>query len=74
VTDELHTESAALGAEAEKLAAGVDVSSARTFQVARKLIDDALKDVGITAKINAAVAELVPGLTGCRPCQGFGWT
>lgn len=57
----LHLQLANLGAAAEKLAGGVDVSSARRFQDARKLIDEALNDAGIAAKINAAVAELVPG-------------
>ncbi|MFL0288842.1 N-6 DNA methylase [Mycobacterium sp. SMC-21] len=59
-TIDLHLQLAKLGAAAEKLAAEVDVSSARTFQAARKLVDKALKDAGIAAKINAAVAELVP--------------
>lgn len=36
------------------------MSSARRFQDARKLIDGALQDSGLAAKINAAVAELVP--------------
>lgn len=58
-TDELHAELAVLGGEAEKLAASVDVSGARTFQASRKLIDEALMNAGIAGRINAAVAELV---------------
>lgn len=59
-TDDLHLEIASLGEKAEKLAATVDVSSARTFQAARKLIVQAVADAGIGAAIDAAVAKLVP--------------
>ncbi|WP_460691854.1 hypothetical protein [Mycobacterium intracellulare] len=53
-------ELAALGAKAEELAAQVDVSSSRTFQIARKLISTKLDDSAISTKIDAAVAELAP--------------
>lgn len=59
-TNELHVELAALGAKAEELAAQVDVSSSRTFQIARKLISTKLDDSAISTKIDAAVAELAP--------------
>lgn len=59
-TDDLHLELAALGEKAEKLAATVDVSSARTFQAARKLVVEAVSDAGIAAAIDAAVGKLVP--------------
>ncbi|OHU01576.1 Eco57I restriction-modification methylase domain-containing protein [Mycobacterium syngnathidarum] len=57
---ELHTQLAALGERAETIADGVDVSSASTFQAARRLVTAALKESGVAAEIEEAVAELVP--------------
>ncbi len=58
--DELHRNLADLGQRAEVIAAAVDVSSATTFQAARKLVVAALKAEGVAADIEASVSELIP--------------
>ena len=58
--DDLHRRLSDLGRRAEELAVTVDVSSANTFQAARKLVVAALKADGVAADIEAAVAELIP--------------
>ncbi|SKY24380.1 type I restriction-modification system methyltransferase subunit [Mycobacteroides abscessus subsp. massiliense] len=58
-TDSLHLDLTALGAQAATIAAGVDVSGARTFQAARSLVVRELVLSGVSAKIELAVAALV---------------
>ncbi|TBR21180.1 SAM-dependent DNA methyltransferase [bacterium] len=58
--DPLHAELAALGAEAEALAGGVPLSAAAHFTTKRKLVRDALTAAGIAARMEAAVALLLP--------------
>lgn len=55
-----HAELAGLGKRAEAIVAGVDVSSARTFQAARKLVAAALVSNGVSAEIESAVAQVLP--------------
>jgi len=62
--DATHQHLAALGKQAEKEAATVDVSGAKTFQVARKLIRHHLSETGTEAAIVAAVTELLLALAG----------
>lgn len=45
---------------AEKAAARVDLSRARTFQAARKLIDGALEDSGLASEIAALMEKVLP--------------
>lgn len=59
-SDEVHLRLSALGERAAEFAADVDVSPGRTFQARRKLVAAALAESGISAEIDAAVAELVP--------------
>jgi len=54
-----HIELAALGKKAEQEAATVDISGARRFQAARKLISDHLKETGTADAIVEAVTELL---------------
>ncbi|MGY1929521.1 Eco57I restriction-modification methylase domain-containing protein [Nocardia gipuzkoensis] len=58
--NDLHTRLAELGALAEKIAIGVDLVGARTFQSARKKVVQELASAGVAQNIEAAVAELVP--------------
>ncbi|WP_137726560.1 N-6 DNA methylase [Prescottella subtropica] len=58
--DDLHVRLAELGSYAEKTAADVDITAARTFQAARKKVTSNLVSAGIAQKIEDAVAELVP--------------
>lgn len=58
-TNSLHLDLTALGAQAATIAAGVDVSGARTFQTARRSVVRALVLSGVSAKIELAVAALV---------------
>lgn len=46
--------------EAEKVAAEVDISTAKTFQAARKLIRAEVERAGISAKIEQLVLQVVP--------------
>lgn len=54
-----HVELAQLGKQAEEKAATVDVSQARTFQAARKLVQAQLDETGLTDKIVEAVTALL---------------
>jgi hypothetical protein len=54
-----HLTPAQLGKDAENLAATVDVSGARTFQAARKLVRDHLAETGLEAQIMVGVMELL---------------
>ncbi|MGH3416719.1 MAG: hypothetical protein ACRDSS_09650 [Actinocrinis sp.] len=56
-SDHLHL--AALGKQAEKQAADVDVSGANTFQAARTLVRNHLIETGTEAAIVAAVTQLL---------------
>jgi hypothetical protein len=51
-----------LSERAEAVAAAVDVSDAKTFQAARKLIDDALSTAGISPELETAVEALLPSV------------
>ncbi|WP_035774877.1 N-6 DNA methylase [Arthrobacter sp. H5] len=55
-----HTALAALAEMAMLVAETVDVSEARTFQIARRLIDQALKFNGVFNEIEAAVDRVLP--------------
>lgn len=61
-TNDLHVRLAAVVAEAEKTAVGVDVTSARRFQDARKLIDRALDGCGVTKALEDAVEAVLPNV------------
>ena len=58
-TKELHNELATAAAEAEEVAAAVDLPDGVRFQRARKLVRDALTDAGIAPRIDALVARLL---------------
>lgn len=60
-TNSVHADLAELGAKAEKFAASVDISSAKSFQAKRKRVASALADEGISSSIEALVQQLVPG-------------
>ncbi|NKS55476.1 N-6 DNA methylase [Rhodococcus hoagii] len=60
-TNSVHTELAELGARAEKSAAAVDLSAAKSFQAKRKRVVSALMAEGISSSIEALVQRLVPG-------------
>jgi hypothetical protein len=55
----LHGELADAAREAEKVAAGVELSEAVKFQRARRLVRDALAEAGIAQRIDALVARLL---------------
>jgi hypothetical protein len=57
----LHRELAAAGAEAEGLAAAVHLPNSVKFQMARRLVRDALKESGLAAKMDALVERLLDG-------------
>lgn len=57
----LHRDLATLAAEAERLAALVELPEGVKFQRARKLVRDALTEAGIARKIDALVAKLLDG-------------
>ncbi|MDL9938870.1 SAM-dependent DNA methyltransferase, partial [Gordonia sp. ABSL1-1] len=59
-TDRTHTLLASLASDAEQKAQAADVSGARTFQAARKIVRAVLKADGVGDAIEAAVAELIP--------------
>ena len=61
-TNDLHLSLSGLGCRAEELAAGVDVSSANTFQAARKIVVAALEADGVADDIESAVAKLIPAV------------
>jgi hypothetical protein len=56
-----HQELAELAAEAEGIAAGVELPAGTGFQAARQLVRAALAENGLADKIEAAVAILLPG-------------
>lgn len=58
-TVSLHVQIADLGKKAEQEAASVDISAANTFQQARKLIRNHLKETGTEATIVETVTELL---------------
>lgn len=55
-----HMEVVRLAEAAEEVAAGVDVSGARTFQAARKLVDAALLSNGVAREMAAAMEGVLP--------------
>lgn len=55
----LHNELAAAAAEAEEIAAAVDLPDGVRFQRARKLVRDALTEAGVAPRIDALVARLL---------------
>jgi hypothetical protein len=57
--NDVHVHLAGLGAQAEGLAAAVDLHSCRQFQKARRIIRDALHEDGVALEINLAVDELI---------------
>jgi SAM-dependent methyltransferase len=57
----LHRELAAAGAEAEVLAATVRLPEGVKFQMARRLVRDALKESGLAARMDALVERLLDG-------------
>jgi hypothetical protein len=59
-TDPKHTELAALGARAEKVASAVSLASTSSFSKARKTIRAALDKDGIAAEIESRVRSLIP--------------
>lgn len=59
-TNALHLQLVAAVTEAEKAASAVDVSSAKRFQDARKLIKQQLEHLGLTAKLEALVNQILP--------------
>lgn len=59
--DGLHKELAKAAAEAEKVAAAVDIADTVGFQRARRLVRDALKAAGTAEKIDALVERLLDG-------------
>jgi len=62
-TDGRHQKLATLVERAEEVAAAVDVSSAKTFQAARKQVRGALVEDGIEAKIESMVEEILPEIS-----------
>jgi hypothetical protein len=56
---QLHTDLAAAGAEAEKVAAGVALPNDIHFQTARRRVREALAESGIAERIDALVARLL---------------
>jgi hypothetical protein len=58
-TDKLHARLADLGKAAEKCAASVELKGSRTFQAARKRVAEKLESADLSAKIIAAVTELL---------------
>ena len=59
-SDPLHQRLAELGAEAEEVAANVELPERLGFQRARALVRRALHEHGVAPQIEAAVTELVP--------------
>ncbi len=55
----LHTDLAAAGAEAENLAAKVELADGIDFQTARRRVREALAEAGISERIDALVARLL---------------
>jgi hypothetical protein len=58
-TESLHTDLAAAAAEAERIAAAFALPANVKFQRARKLIRDALTELGVAAQIDDLVARLL---------------
>ena len=58
-TSELHQRIAALGVDAAEVAAAVDVTGARTFQAARKLVAAGIAEQGVSAEINETIRRLL---------------
>jgi hypothetical protein len=56
----LHKELARAAGEAEEIASHVELPEGVKFQRARKLVRDALKDSGVSDRIDALVARLLP--------------
>ena len=61
VRDPLHRELADAGVEAERVAAGVELTEGAHFMRQRRAIRDALAEQGIAARIDALVARLLDG-------------
>jgi len=59
-SNELHQQLVQLAAEAEAVAASVDISGHRTFQAQRRLIREELDRRGIAAGIDSIVNDLMP--------------
>lgn len=59
-SNESHAALVAVVAEAEAAASKVDVSGAKAFQAARKLIRAELEQTGLFAKIESLVLDVVP--------------
>jgi hypothetical protein len=55
----LHAELAAAGADAERIAAALELPPAVRFQRARKLVREALTESGVAPRIDALVARLL---------------
>src|SRR5699024_1216755 len=77
-SDERHRELVFLVERAEEIAATVDISVAKTFQSARKLVHKALDSEGISSKIEAVVEGILPEIsleedeTGEKPEDSLG--
>ena len=54
----LHKDLAAAGAEAEKVAAAVELAETMHFGTARRRVREALAEVGLSQRIDALVARL----------------
>ena len=61
--DQDHRRLAVLAADAETIAAGVDISGRRTFQAQRRLVREALDDNGIAGAIDKLVLKLMSTAT-----------
>ncbi|MFF0614113.1 N-6 DNA methylase [Nocardia tengchongensis] len=62
-SNDLHVQLAVLAAQAEEIAAGVQLDGQWTFQKSRKEIREALAKAGISEQIEKAVADLIPDTT-----------
>ncbi len=64
--EKLHCALADAAAEAEKVAAAVDLPKTVKFQRARRMVRDALTEAGIAPKIDGLVAQLLDRPAGTR--------
>lgn len=62
-SNEKHRDLVGLVENAEEIAATVDVSAAKTFQAARKLVHQALDGDGISSKIESVVEAILPEIS-----------
>jgi len=62
-SDDKHLELVSLVAQAEEVAQSVDISGAKTFQAARKLVNRSLATAGLEAKIESVVEAILPEIS-----------